>query len=119
MIRTVTATTAALALVLFASGASAREMESRQVSVSLKHVNFDKPQDVRGLYTRINALAVYVCDSDLAGDPLVAEEEKSCQQEAVASAVRDIARPELTQLAAGHQGQATQMADRGQRSVRR
>ncbi len=89
---------AAIGAASFASVASAADTrEPDALHIDVHNVNFDSASQVRGLYHRIQAAAAEVCHSDVT-DPLTAEADAACRQEAVSDAVREIGQPQLSAI---------------------
>jgi len=80
----------------FAAAASA-ETVADQRPVYSRDIDFNKPSQVRALYSRLQAVAHEVCQSD-DSDPMTANADKACEAQAVTDAVRDINQPQLTRL---------------------
>ena len=94
---------------LVAVAAHAEDRTPAQMQVSVDHVDFNNSAQVRDLYTKLDAAAQNVCDSDVVGDPMTAMADKACERDAVSDAVRQINQPQLSALD-GQGADATQMA---------
>ncbi len=80
-----------------AAGANAQDERVEQnQTVSTKDVDFNKPADVRTLYTRLQYAAAAVCTSDGPRDPLTMDADEACKTQSVSNAVSSINQPQLT-----------------------
>lgn len=79
------------------AGAASAETVADQRPVYSRDIDFNKPSQVRALYSRLQAVAHDVCQSD-GNDPMTREGDKACEAQAVSDAVRDINQPQLTRL---------------------
>ena len=110
-------TAAALSLAVIGSSAFAApalqvdaDDQARQELVSSSGVDFNDPQQVAAFYSKLRAAAARVC----------AQESLSCRSRALADAVRQTDRQELTSLYTGRDNGAAQMAEtRSTYTVRR
>lgn len=101
---------AAFAAVSFASVATAADIrEPAAVHVDVSKVNFAKASQVRSLYHRIEAAASEVCHSDVS-DPMTAEADAACRQQAVHEAVNEIGQPMLSAIDDEANGRSSQLA---------
>lgn len=79
------------------------------MTVSLRDVDFQKPDQVRDAYNRLRAAAHTVCDSQT-GDIVIQAEDKACEQQAVQDALHDLQQPALFRLAAADRKAPQQFA---------
>ena len=111
MIRSLLCAAVLIPAVFASVAATAGDSEAPQLPLSYANVNFNNPAEVNRLYDQVKFTAREVCDS---GAPVSAVNaragERRCQASAVANAVRDIDRSQLTQLASVDQRDASARA---------
>ena len=95
---------------LTAGAANAQDRQDAQISVSTKHVDFNKAREARNFYARLKVAAKTVCTSEVS-DPMTQMEDEACEREAVSDAVKQIDAPQLSALH-GHADQAVTYAER-------
>ncbi len=81
-----------------ASSAFAADRTPEQSTVTLKGADLGSSDQARFAYARIEAAARRVCDSDTS-DPLTANEDRACEQQAVSDALSALNAPQLGMLA--------------------
>ncbi len=103
--------TAALAIAapsVHAEDANAVRVDDH-MTVSLNHVDFQKPEQAREAYGRLRAAAHAVCDSQ-SGDIVIQAEDKACEQQAVRDALNDLQQPALLRVAEADRKAPQQLA---------
>ncbi len=81
-----------------AQSASAADRAPSQVRVNLNKVDFSKPEQAKFAYAKLEAAAKMVCDSEVY-DPVTANDDKACEDQAVRQALAQASEPTLEQLA--------------------
>ena len=111
MIRSLLCAAVLIPAALGAVAASAHDSEAPQLPLSYASVDFNDAGQVNRLYDEIKFTAREVCDS---GAPVsavgVRAADRACAATAVAQAVRDINRSQLTQLASNDDRDAPSLA---------
>ncbi len=110
---------AASVLATAAFGVTAHAQDGNSTSVSTRDIDFNKPSDVKRLYSRIHSAADEVCQPGGANNVATARAAEACSTEAIRHAVHDVNQSQLTQLAQARIGNDTQMAARDHRDDNR
>lgn len=116
MIRTIfTAALLSLAAVAAQPASAAAPVSERtaaESAVTLKGADLSNPTQARFAYAKLEAAAKRVCDSEGASDPLTANEDRACEQDAMRSALAAVNAPQLSMLAAQPDDAQSEDADR-------
>lgn len=91
---------------LAAQPASATERTAAESTVTLKGVDYGKSDQAKFAYAKLLAAAKRVCDSDGASDPLTANEDRACEQQAMSDALATVNAPQLSMLAGTSEDQS-------------
>jgi len=100
MLRTVLSVSLVLSSALGLASAAYADDRSppNKVVVSIRDVDFDRPDAVQALYKRLQYASKVACDSLEPEVPYREPDNRACEREAVTGAVREVNRPALTAL---------------------
>ncbi len=97
---------AALAAQPASAAASHSDRTPAQTTVALKGADLGNGDSAKFAYARLEAAAKRVCDSDGASDPLTANDDRACEQDAMRDALATVNAPQLSMLAQPDEAQS-------------